>query len=82
MQRGRPRRAAAPGAHPVASPGPPPRPEAHPPPAPGFELAETRFEETFTLLRYTAPEPIPVTAEGLTAAHLDVMRRAAVFVEP
>ena len=34
-------------------PATPPRPEDHPPPAPGFTLAETRFEDTFTLLRYT-----------------------------
>jgi hypothetical protein len=61
--------------------GSPPRPEGHPPPAPGFELAETRFERTFTLLRYTAPEPIAVTPEGLIGAHIDFTRRAAVFVE-
>jgi hypothetical protein len=64
-----------------SEPGPPPRPEGHPPPAPGFELTETRFEDTFTLLRYTAPEPIAVTPQGLIAAHIDFTRRAAVFVE-
>jgi mannosyltransferase len=64
-----------------SQPGPPPRPEGHPPPAPGFELTETRFEDTFTLLRYTAPEPVAVTPQGLIAAHIDFTRRAAVFVE-
>jgi mannosyltransferase len=63
-------------------PGDPPRPEGHPPPAPGFTLAETRFEDTFTLLRYTAPAPVAVTPEALIAAHIDFTRRAAVFVEP
>ena len=63
-------------------PGKPPRPEAHPPPAPGFELVDERFEETYTLLRYTAPEPVTVTPEGLIAAGIDFERRAAVFVEP
>jgi hypothetical protein len=62
-------------------PGPPPRPEDHPPPAPGFELAETRFEDTFTLLRYTAPEPVEVTPDALAAAGIDFSRRPAVFVE-
>jgi hypothetical protein len=62
-------------------PGTPPRPEAYPAPAPGFELAETRFEDRFTLLRYTAPEPIRVTPDELIAAHFDSKRRAAVFLE-
>ena len=63
-------------------PGPPPRPEDHPPPVPGFEHAETRFEETFTLIRYTASDPIAVTPDQLVAGHIDFERRAAVFVEP
>ena len=62
-------------------PGDPPRPEHHDAPAPGFELAETRYEETFTLLRFVAPAPVPVSPEGLVSAHLDFTRRAAVFVE-
>jgi hypothetical protein len=63
-------------------PGSPPRPEGHPPPAAGFTLTETRFDETFTLLRYTAPEPVPVTPEALVAAGIDFSRPAKVFVEP
>jgi hypothetical protein len=63
-------------------PGPPPRPERHPPPGPGFELAETRFEETFTLIRYTTPDPLAVTPAQLVAGHIDFERRAAVFVDP
>ena len=62
-------------------PGTPPRPENHPPPAPGFTLTETRFEDTFTLLRYTAPEPLAVTPEALVGFGIDFTRRAAVFVE-
>lgn len=62
-------------------PGPPPRPEAHPPPAPGFELVQTRFEKTFTLLRYTVPAPVTVTPGALVAAHIDLERPAAVFIE-
>ena len=62
-------------------PDPPPRPEGHPPPAPGFELIETRFEETFTLLRYTSTAPANVTPAGLVPAHIDLERPAGVFVE-
>ena len=64
-----------------SQPSPPPRPEAHPPPVPGFELTEVRFEDTFTLLRYTRPEPIQVTPDELIAGHID-SRRAAVLIEP
>jgi hypothetical protein len=64
-----------------ARPGAPPRPEDHPPPAPGFQLVEMRFEETFTLLRYTAPAPVAVTPDGLAGQHIEFERRAAVFVE-
>jgi hypothetical protein len=63
-------------------PGAAPRPEDHPPPAPGFEVAETRFEDTFSLIRYIAPEPVLLTREHLLGAHFDFSRRAAVFVEP
>jgi mannosyltransferase len=62
-------------------PGAPPRPAGHPPPAAGFQLVETRFEETFTLLRYTAPAPAATTPAELIARHIDFERRAAVFVE-
>ncbi|MDX6646593.1 MAG: mannosyltransferase [Miltoncostaeaceae bacterium] len=62
-------------------PGPPPRPADQPPPAPGFELVEKRFGTTFTLLRYTAPAPVPVNPAGLVAMHVDTSRPAAVFVE-
>ena len=62
-------------------PSAPPRPDAHPPPAPGFELAEARFEETFTLLRYTAATPAPLTPDALVAAHIDHERPAALFIE-
>jgi hypothetical protein len=65
-----------------AEPGPSPRPAEHPPPAPGFTLTEERFEETFTLLRYTAAEPVTVTPEALIAAHVDLERRAGVFIDP
>jgi hypothetical protein len=60
---------------------PPPRPEGHPPPAPGFELVEARFEETFTLLRFAAPEPVALTPAALAAARIDLDQAAAVFVE-
>jgi mannosyltransferase len=63
-------------------PGPPPRPGDHPPPAPGFELVETRFEETYTILRYTSPTLANVTPAELAAQHVEFERRAAVFVEP
>jgi len=62
-------------------PGEPPRPENHPPPAPGFSLVETRFDDTFTLLRYKSPTAITVTPNELIAGHIDFTRRAAVFVE-
>ncbi len=58
----------------------PPRPDA-PQPPPGFELAETRFEDTFTLVRYTAPKPVLVTPAGLTAARLEPDQEAGVFVD-
>ncbi len=61
---------------------PPPRPDGHPPPAPGFELVETHFEETFTLLRYTATAPVSLTPEALAAGRIDLEHAAAVFVEP
>jgi hypothetical protein len=59
----------------------PPRPENHPPPAPGFELVEIRFEDTFTLLRYQAPEPVMVIPVQLGAVHIELERRSAVFFE-
>ncbi len=65
-----------------AQPGEPPRPENHPPPAPGFELVEKRFDETFTLLRYTSPEPVTVTPAELITKHIEFERRAAVLLEP
>jgi len=65
-----------------ARPAAPPRPEDHPPPAAGFELVETRFEETFTLLRFTAPAPVAVTAAGLAATNVDPGRQSGVFLEP
>jgi len=61
---------------------PPPRPKGHPPPVPGFELTETRFDDGFTLLRYTASEPTAVTPDALVPAHIDPSRPAGVFVEP
>jgi hypothetical protein len=64
-----------------SNPPAPPRPEAHPPPVPGFELTETRFEDTFTLLRYTRSEPIQVTPAQLAAGHIAPSRRAAVLIE-
>lgn len=63
-------------------PGTPPRPENHPPPAAGFTLVETRFEESFTLLRYTASAPVTVTPEELITKHVEFERRAAVMYEP
>ena len=59
-----------------------PRPAAHPPPKPEFTLVETRFEDTYTLLRYTAPAPVPFTPDWLMGARFDFRDRAAVFVEP
>ena len=59
----------------------PPRPENHPPPAPGFELVETRFDETFTLLRYQAPDPVVVIPAQLGAHHIELERRSAVLFE-
>ena len=64
-------------------PLPPPRPEEdYPAPAYSFELAETRFEDTFTLIRYTAPEGVLLTRDQLAAAHFDRSRRAAAFADP
>ena len=65
-------------------PNDPPRPDdGQPPPPPGFELVEPPLlEETFTLLRYAAPEPVAITPDALAAARLDPDRPAAVFVEP
>jgi hypothetical protein len=48
---------------------------------PGFELTDVRFEDTFTLLRYTRDEPIEVTPDELIAGHIDDSRRAAVLIE-
>jgi hypothetical protein len=64
-------------------PNDPPRPDdGQPPPPPGFELVEPPLlEETFTLLRYAAPEPVAITPDALAAARLDPDRPAAVFVE-
>ena len=61
--------------------GDPPRP-ATPKAPPGFELEETRFEETYTLIRYTAPAPVTVTPQMLAAARLEAGLQAALFVEP
>jgi hypothetical protein len=66
--------------HSQSRPADPPRPQDHPAPAPGFTLAEARFEETYTLLRYTAPEPVRVTPGPLMNVGIDPDRRAAVFV--
>lgn len=63
-------------------PGEPPRPENHPPPAPGFELVDERFDDTFTLLRYTSPQPVTVTPADLVTKHIEFERRAAVMLEP
>ncbi len=65
-----------------ARPGEPPRPEHHPPPTPAFHLVQTRFEETYTLLRYTSPTPAHVTPAGLVSKHIEFERRAAVLLEP
>jgi hypothetical protein len=62
-------------------PGAPPRPVDHPPPAPGFELVETRFAETYTLLRYTSARLAEVTPAELIKKHVEFERRAAVFIE-
>jgi hypothetical protein len=65
-----------------ARPGKPPRPENHPAPGPGFELVQKRFDETFTLLRYTSATPVHVTPAGLVGSHIEFERRAAVLLEP
>ena len=62
-------------------PSKPPRPENHYPPAEEFTLVEQHFEETYTLLRYLAPRGVLITPEQLIAAHIDLQRRAAVFIE-
>ena len=64
-----------------SSRGDPPRPDT-PKAPPGFELEETRYEETFTLIRYTAPAPVTVTPQTLAAARLEPGLQAALFVEP
>jgi hypothetical protein len=63
-------------------PDEPSRPQQHPPPAPGFTLVEPPlFEETFTLLRYAAPEPVAITPAVLAAARIDPEHTPALFVE-
>jgi 4-amino-4-deoxy-L-arabinose transferase-like glycosyltransferase len=67
--------------HTRSRPGDPPRPVNHPAPV-GFTLAEARYEDTYTLLRYTAPGLVRVTPGPLMAVGIDPDRRAAVFVSP
>ncbi|HWF75438.1 MAG TPA: glycosyltransferase family 39 protein [Solirubrobacteraceae bacterium] len=50
--------------------GAPPRPRTPAPPAPGFRLTRTVYGKTYTVLRFTAPQPVPVTAAGLAPAAL------------
>jgi mannosyltransferase len=61
-------------------PDDPPRP-ANPQPPPGFALAEKRYEDTFTLIRYAAPAPVTLKPEALAAAGLDPDRPAAIFFD-
>jgi hypothetical protein len=49
----------------------PPRPEP-PPDVPGFSLAQTELADTYTLYRYTAPEPVEVRPDQLAGITLGV----------
>ena len=64
-----------------ARPDDPPRPEDNPPPVAGFDLVQTHFDDTYTVLRYRARAPVFVTPELLFAARLDRDQSAAIFVE-
>ena len=65
----------------LSTPDPPVRPDPPPPPPlPGFELAETRFEDSFTLLRYTAAAPVTIGPEALVPANLEPDEPPAVLV--
>lgn len=48
----------------------PPRPEVVAPPAPGFALVGRHHADTFTVLRFRAPQPVAVTARQLAPSAL------------
>ena len=58
------------------------RPARPQPPAPGFRLAERRYDDTFTLLRWVAPRPVRVDAAGLTVAARGVVLSPVLLVQP
>ncbi len=58
------------------------RPARPLPPAVGFRLAEKRYAEDFTLLRWVAPRPVHVTAGGLAVAARGVVYLPVALVQP
>jgi hypothetical protein len=57
------------------------RPRVPPALPPPFSLAERRYEETFTLLRYTAPAPTQVTPAELARAGAAVVGAPSVLLQ-
>jgi mannosyltransferase len=58
------------------------RPARPQPPAPGFRLAEKRYDADFTLLRWVAPRPVRVDAAGLAVAARGVVYSPVLLVQP
>lgn len=58
------------------------RPARPQPPAPGFRLAERRYDHTFTLLRWVAPKPVRVDPAGLAVAARGVVYSPILLVQP
>jgi hypothetical protein len=60
----------------------PPRTVPANPPAPGMQLVERRFTETYSLVRYRSPTPVGVTISGLVAERLDPRVAAVIYQTP
>jgi mannosyltransferase len=58
------------------------RPSRPLPPAPGFRLAERRYDDTFTLLRWVSDAPRRVTPRGLAVASRGVVLYPVALVQP
>jgi mannosyltransferase len=57
------------------------RPAAPRPPLPGFDLAERRYEDDYTLLRYRSRRPVVVTPEAAVAGAPGVIAAPVVLIE-
>jgi 4-amino-4-deoxy-L-arabinose transferase-like glycosyltransferase len=60
----------------------PPRTVPPSPPAPGMKLVERKFTDTYTLLRYRSPTPVPVSLGTLFAFRLDPRAASVMYQAP